>query len=41
MLGISLIIMVSAITIMLLSSKVAARLAQTLRDKIFKKVLSF
>jgi len=26
---------------MLLSSKVAARLAQTLRDKIFKKVLSF
>lgn len=41
MLGISLIIMVSAITIMLLSSKVAARLAQTLRDKIFKNVLSF
>jgi ATP-binding cassette subfamily B multidrug efflux pump len=41
MLGISLIIMVSAITIMLLSSKVAARLAQTLREKIFKKVLSF
>lgn len=37
MLGISLIIMVSAITIMLLSSKVAARLAQTLRDKIFKR----
>lgn len=41
MLGISLVIMASAITIMLLSSKVAARLAQTLRDKIFKKVLSF
>ena len=41
MLGISLVIMTSAITIMLLSSKVAARLAQTLRDKIFKKVLSF
>ena len=41
MLGISLIIMTAAISIMLLSSRVAAKLAQTLREKIFKKVLSF
>ena len=41
MLGISLIIMISAISIMLLSSRVGARLAKTLREKVFKKVLSF
>lgn len=41
MLGISLIIMTSAISIMLLAAKVGARLARTLREKVFKKVLSF
>ncbi len=41
MLGISLIIMVSAISVMLLSARVGARLARTLREKVFKKVLSF
>jgi len=41
MLGISLIIMMSAISIMLLAAKVGARLARTLREKVFKKVLSF
>ncbi|MBQ2937873.1 MAG: ABC transporter ATP-binding protein [Clostridia bacterium] len=41
MLGISLIIMVSAILIMLLSARVGAKLGKTLREKVFKKVLSF
>ena len=41
MLGISLIIMISAISIMCLSARVAAKLAKTLREKVFKKVLSF
>lgn len=41
MLGISLVSMVSAVIIMLLSSRVAAKLGNTLRDKVFKKVLSF
>ena len=41
MLGIALIAMASAITIMLLSSRVAAKLGKTLREKVFKKVLSF
>ena len=41
MLGIALISMVSAVLIMLLSSRVAAKLGKTLRDKVFKKVLSF
>ena len=41
MLGISLIIMISAISIMCLSARVAARLAKTLREKVFKKVLNF
>lgn len=41
MLGISLAIMVSAISIMCLSARVAARLAKTLREKVFKKVLNF
>ncbi len=41
MLGISLIIMISAISIMCLSARVAAKLAKTLREKVFKKVLNF
>ena len=41
MLGIALITMISAVTIMLLSSRVAAKLSKTLREKVFKKVLSF
>ena len=41
MLGIASITMVCAITIMLLSSRVAAKLGKTLREKVFKKVTSF
>ena len=41
MLGIAAITMISAISIMLLSARVAARLGKTLREKVFKKVLSF
>ena len=41
MLLVSLISMVCAIMIMLFSSKVAAKLGKTLREKIFKKVLGF
>ena len=41
MLGIALISMICAVTIMLCSSRVAAKLGKTLRDKVFKKVLSF
>ncbi len=41
MLGIALISMSCAVTIMLLSSKVAAKLGKTLRQKVFKKVLGF
>ena len=41
MLGIALVSMAAAITIMLFSSRVAAKLGRTLRDKVFKKVLSF
>ena len=41
MLGVALISMISAVSIMLLSSRVAARLGRTLREKVFKKVLSF
>ena len=41
MLAVALISMASAITIMLLSARVAAKLGRTLRDKVFKKVLSF
>ena len=33
--------MASAVTIMFLSSRVAAKLGKTLREKLFKKVLSF
>ena len=41
MLGISFIIMASAISIMCLSARVAAKLAKTLREKTFRKVLKF
>ena len=41
MLGVALISMVSAISIMLLSARVAAKLGKTLREKVFKKVLKF
>ena len=41
MLGIAFISMGAAITIMLLSARVAATLGRTLRDKVFKKVMSF
>ena len=41
MLGIALISTAAAISIMFLSSKVAAKLGKTLREKVFKKVLSF
>ena len=41
MLGVALISMISAVLIMLLSSRIAARLGRTLRDKVFRKVLSF
>ncbi len=41
MLGVALVSMASAILIMLFSSKVAAKLGKTLREKVFKKSLSF
>ena len=41
MLGIAFISMASAVCIMLLSSRVAARLGKTLREKEFEKVLNF
>ena len=41
MLGVALVSMVSAIIIMLLSARVAAKLSKTLREKVFTKVLSF
>ncbi len=41
MLGIAFISMASAVLIMFLSSKVAAKLGNLLRDKVFRKVLSF
>lgn len=41
MLGISLVSMVSAIAIMLLSSRTSAKLGRTLREKVFRKVLKF
>lgn len=41
MLGVALVIMISAILIMLLSSRVAAKLGKTLREKVFSKVLQF
>lgn len=41
MLGIALVSMISAVLIMFLSSRVAAKLGKTLRDKVFKKVITF
>ncbi len=41
MLGVALVSMVSAVLIMLYSSRVAAKLGQILREKVFNKVLSF
>jgi len=41
MIGIALISMASAVAIMFLSSRVAAYLGRTLREKVFKKVLQF
>ncbi len=41
MLGIAFITMVCAVSIMLLSSRVAAKLGKTLREKVFKKVMTF
>ncbi len=41
LLGVALISMTAAVLIMLLSSKVAAKLGKTLREKVFKKVTSF
>ncbi len=41
MLGVASISMISAISIMLLSSRVAAKLGRTIREKIFRKVLKF
>ena len=41
MLGVALVSMISAVSIMFLSSRVAARLGKTLRDKVFKKVIKF
>ena len=41
MLGVALVSMISAIIIMLLSARVAAKLSKTLREKVFAKVLNF
>ena len=41
MLGVALVSMISAIIIMLLSARVAAKLSKTLREKVFGKVLNF
>jgi len=41
MIGITAISMIAAVLVMLLSSKVAAKLGVMLRDKVFRKVLSF
>lgn len=41
MLGVAFISMVSAVSIMFLSSRVAAKLGKTLRNNVFKKVLNF
>lgn len=41
MLAVAFISMITAVIIMLLSSKVAATLGRTLRDKVFKKVIGF
>lgn len=41
MLCVALVSMISAVSIMFMSSKVAAKLGKTLREKIFKKVITF
>ncbi len=41
MLGVALISMIAAVSIMFLSAKVAAKFGKSLRDKLFKKVLGF
>lgn len=41
MVGLALLAMVVAVTVVLLSAKLAARLSRILRDKIFKKVMDF
>ena len=41
MLGVAFISVVTSVLIMLLSSRVAAKLGRTLRDRVFKKVLNF
>ena len=41
MLGVAAISMISGISVMFLSSRVGAKLGKTLREKIFKKILSF
>ena len=41
MLGVAFVSMLSAIGIMLLASRIGARLGRTLRDKVFKKVITF
>ena len=41
MLEVSLVSMISAVLVMLFSSKVAAKLGKTLREKVFTKVLTF
>ena len=41
MLGLALVSMISGITIMMLSSRVGAKMSRTLRDKVFNKVLRF
>ena len=41
MLGIALITMICAISVMLLSSRVAAKLGRILRENVFKKVMTF
>ncbi len=41
MLGVALVSMSAAVVIMLLSSRVGARLGATLREKVYRKVLSF
>lgn len=41
MLGVALISMICAVLIMFFSARVAAKLGNTLRDKVFKKVVSF
>ncbi len=41
MLGVAFVSMAAAVTIMFLSARTAAKLGRTLRDKIFRKVMSF